>query len=108
MNKSSFLTLMVLHLQLDDLKVRIWKVRLSKNNMLSEDWQLSTENSSHLFTANPIRNSTKMSVRSFLKSKILNVQIAGEANTAIQPWKPESILINGYWLMSSSADQRKL
>lgn len=42
--------------------------------LFSEDGQLNLEHSSHIFTANPIRISTKMSVKGFLKSKNLKVQ----------------------------------
>ena len=41
--------------------------------MLCEDFLLNMENSSHIFTANPMRISTKMSVKGFLESKNLKV-----------------------------------
>lgn len=65
---------MGLHLQLDNIKTTISKIRISKYlYVLCEDFLLNMENSSHISTANPMRISTKMSVKGFLKSKNLKV-----------------------------------
>ena len=66
------LSIMGLHLQLDNIKTTISKIRISKYlYVLCEDFLLNMENSSHISTANPMRISTKMSVKGFLKSKNL-------------------------------------
>lgn len=68
------LSIMGLHLQLDNIKTTISKIRISKYlYVLCEDFLLNMENSSHISTANPMRISTKMSVKGFLKSKNLKV-----------------------------------
>ena len=63
------LSIMGLHLQLDNIKTTISKIRISKNlYILCEDFLVNMENSSHIFTANPMRISTKMSVKGFFFS----------------------------------------
>ena len=59
---------------MDNIKTTISKIRISKYlYVLCEDFLLNMENSSHISTANPMRISTKMSVKGFLKSKNLKV-----------------------------------
>lgn len=64
------LSIMGLYLQLDNIKTTISKIRLSTYlHMLCEGFLLNMENSSHILTANPMRISTKMSAKGFLKVK---------------------------------------
>lgn len=74
--KSMLLSIMGLHLQLDNIKKTISKIRISTYlYMLCEGFLLNMENSSHILTANPMRISTKMSAKGFLKSKNLKVVV---------------------------------